>query len=102
MTSIVKVYAIRGGGINRNALRSQSWLVEPETIDDTEFIEIYTSDYKREEFLDGHEEMLKELLALRNSKVVELMKRCLVNDDPRPRWRRRPPRTFTEQHRGGE
>ena len=82
MTSIVKVSAILSGGIHRNALRSQSWLVDPETIDDTEFIEICTSDYKRKEFLDGHGEMLKECLALRNSKVVELMKRCVVNDDP--------------------
>ena len=59
-----------------------AWIVKPTRIEDKRFIQIYTKDYKRQQYFENNFAMVNHITKLRNEAVSKGMASLAAEEDP--------------------
>ena len=61
MCSLTETVAIRGGGIHLATPLNMAWIVKPTRIENKRVIQIYTRDYKRQQYFENNSAMVNHI-----------------------------------------
>ena len=82
MADLTEVVAIRGGGINLESPLGAAWVVKPKIVEGRRLIDIYTKDYRCQQYFENNWKMVHYITKLRNERVKEALRQLAAEDDP--------------------